>query len=107
MYAQIMARALADGDFRALITTKNYQTTRTLDHPEGIVLTSTVLGAVEGEELGQLTLLGGKSGFTEASGQCWGSLWRKGQGEYIVVVLGCPPQGREHIDTTLELMDSI
>ncbi|SHH60329.1 D-alanyl-D-alanine carboxypeptidase (penicillin-binding protein 5/6) [Anaerosphaera aminiphila DSM 21120] len=86
--AMIVNSALNNNDFRAVFTKKSYTTTKTLDHPSGIVLKSTVLSKLDEYEQDGFEVLGGKSGTTLEAGECWATLSKKGENEYIIVVMG-------------------
>lgn len=75
--ALLLNYALQNGDFRAIFTKPNFTTTTTLDHPEGIHLTSTVLSKVPDDEMKDFEIIGGKSGTTIKAGQCWAVLGTK------------------------------
>lgn len=100
--------ALSDGNFRAIFTKKEFITTKTLDHPKGVVLRSTVLNNIEERE--DYSILGGKSGTTKEAGQCWATLGIKDEKEYIVITMDHPleegnPFG--HKEDTLKIFDYI
>lgn len=104
--------ALNNGHFRAIFTKKEFQTSRTLDHPKGIRLRSTVLSRLKNEEPLSFEILGGKSGTTEQAGQCWATVGTKANNEYIVIVMGAPLNNltnpsRAQIQDTLKLFERI
>lgn len=110
--AKLLDYALKNGDFRAVFTKKHFTTTSTLDHPGGIVLRSTVLGALEGINMESFSILGGKSGTTNEAGQCWITLGTKDDREYIVVVMGAhikdiENSNKEHIKETIEIYKNL
>lgn len=53
-----------------IIGTYQYTTTPTVQHPEGLLLTSTVFSRMNGNESGTCTVLSGKTGYTIPAGQC-------------------------------------
>ena len=100
--------ALNNGDFRAIFTKKEFVTSKTLDHPNGVVLRSTVLKTLE-ESL-DYEILGGKSGTTSEAGQCWATLGIKKGKEYIVITMNHPLKENNtfgHRDDTLKIFDII
>ena len=110
--AKLLDHALDNGDFRAIFTRPSFQTSPTLDHPDGIVLKSTVLSKLEGIDQAGFRIIGGKSGTTSKSGQCWISLGLKEDKEYIVVVMGSKLKdinnpSDKHIEDTLKIYEDI
>lgn len=66
-------------------------TNATAQHPEGVSLTSTLLGKLDGTELPTGTQIkGGKTGYTAAAGLCLASLATVNGKEYILVTLAAP-----------------
>lgn len=102
---KMLADALKDGDFRAIFTKEVFLSSKTLDHPEGNRVISTVLSKVPHEEE-DFKILGGKSGTTTKAGHCWATLAEKNNMEYIVVVMGAPfEEGQEgHIEDTIKIL---
>lgn len=88
--AKLLSYAIKDGDFRAIFTKKEFTTTSTPDHPDGIVLRSNVLSRLDGETQDGFEIIGGKSGTTPEAGQCWITLGLSDGKEYICVVMGAP-----------------
>ncbi len=88
--ARLLTFALDNPDFRAVFTAATYQSSPSLDHPDGVYMESSVLHAEQ--EYGLLPagthLVGGKSGITDAAGRCWASLLEKDGREYLAVTLG-------------------
>lgn len=96
--AKLLNYALEDGDFRAIFTKETFVTTATADHPDGILLRSTVLSQVNDEEQKNFKIMGGKSGTTYESGQCWATLGLVEEEEYLVIVMGAPFEDFSHLD---------
>lgn len=88
--AILLRAALQNPTFRILFTTEQYVTSQTEVHPEGLLLSSTLLSRLNGEELENGTILGGKTGYTSAAGLCLASVAEVGGKEYILVTLGAP-----------------
>ena len=88
--AILLDYALENGHFKAIFTTDSYETTKTLDHPNGITLKSTVLSKLDETNQDGFTIIGGKSGTTYEAGQCWATLGIKDDYEYIVIAMGVP-----------------
>lgn len=89
--AKLLQAALHNTTFRTIFTTEHYTTTATAQHPEGVSLTSTLLGKLDGTELPTGTRIeGGKTGYTAAAGLCLASLATVNGKEYILVTLAAP-----------------
>lgn len=82
--------ALDNGHFKALFTKESFQTAPTTEHPQGILLQSTVLSKLNGSEQEGFEILGGKSGTTHKAGESWATLGVKDEREYIVIAMGAP-----------------
>ncbi|NLC66233.1 MAG: D-alanyl-D-alanine carboxypeptidase [Clostridium sp.] len=106
--ATLIDYALKNIDFRAIFTKKEFTSSKTLDHPEGIKLRSTVLRNIpEGLDF---DIIGGKSGTTNEAGQCWATLGIKNGKEYIVVTLNHALENSNqfgHRDDTFEIFNLI
>lgn len=89
MAVQLRA-GLKNPDFRELLTTFDYQTEPTNRHPGGVGLRSTLSSLMDTPSPDGVTLLGGKTGYTEEAGLCLASLAEKGGKEYIAVTAGAP-----------------
>lgn len=96
--AKLLDYALEDGDFRAIFTKKNFITTKTLDHPDGVYLESTVLSKLDPESQKGFEIIGGKSGTTREAGQSWITLAEKDGNEYIAVVMGAEFTDYDHLN---------
>jgi len=89
--AKLLQAALHNTTFRTIFTTEHYTTNATAQHPEGVSLTSTLLGKLDGTELPAGTQIkGGKTGYTAAAGLCLASLATVNGKEYILVTLAAP-----------------
>lgn len=55
---------------KEVISTYQYTTRATEQHPHGIELTSTMFNRMYGTEVEGITILGGKTGYTDEAGQC-------------------------------------
>lgn len=110
--AKLLDYALDNGDFRAIFTKESFQTLATNEHPNGITLKSTVLSELSPDMQDGFEIIGGKSGTTEAAGQCWATLGHVNDKAYITIVMGAPLNdisAPDHIqrDDTLELFKLI
>ena len=89
--ATLLQAALQNETFRTVFTTRHYTSTPTAQHPDGLSMTSTLLGKLDGTELpDDAQILGGKTGYTAAAGLCLASLAQVKGREYILVTLGAP-----------------
>ncbi|WP_240649000.1 D-alanyl-D-alanine carboxypeptidase family protein [Anaerosphaera multitolerans] len=110
--AQILDYALENENFREVFTSKTYTTTKTLDHPKGIALESTVLGKLDEYDQEGFEILGGKSGTTLEAGECWATLSQKGEKEYIIVVMGSELENIKdlhyyQVEDTLNILNNV
>lgn len=71
---------------REVISTYTYTTTATEQHPDGIKLTSTVFNKMYGNEVPGITIVGGKTGYTDEAGQCLASFAETPDGHRYVAV---------------------
>lgn len=104
--AKMLRAALQNETFRTIFTTEQYTSTPTKQHPEGVWFASTLLSRLSGTELSseEDTILGGKTGYTEAAGLCLASLARVKDTEYILVTLGAPGN---HATAQTNIQDAI
>lgn len=86
--AVLLREALHNETFRTVFTTEHYTSTATAQHPEGLSMLSTLLGKLDGTELENGKILGGKTGYTQAAGLCLASLAEVNGKEYLLVTLG-------------------
>ena len=88
--AIILHAAMQNEICRKILTTYQYTTTVTEQHPQGILLTSTLFSYMYGTEPETATIEGGKTGFVNESGYCIASFGSNNttKNEYIVVTLG-------------------
>lgn len=96
--AKLLDYALNNSDFKTIFTTKMFQTTPTAEHPDGLLLQSTVLTFLHKKEQDRFDILGGKSGTTYEAGQCWATLGLVEDTEYITIVMGAPLKDISHPD---------
>ena len=88
--AVLLRAGLKNPDFRELLTTFDYQTEPTNRHPGGVGLSSTLSSLMGTPYPNGVTLLGGKTGYTEEAGLCLATLAEKDGREYIAVTAGAP-----------------
>lgn len=104
--AHLLDYALDNGHFRAIFTKETFQTTPTADHPNGIMLKSTVLSRLDEINQKGFEIIGGKSGTTYEAGECWATLGVKEGREYIGIVMGAPLKDISNPDRA-QIADSI
>lgn len=104
--AKLLDYALDNGHFKAVFTKETFQTTSTSDHPDGILLKSTVLTQLNKEEQSGFEIIGGKSGTTYDAGQCWATLGLVADREYINIVMGAPLEDISHPDKA-QIVDTL
>lgn len=95
--AILLDAALEDPTFREVFTAQRYSTSPTNLHPDGITVYSSAFSLLQDADLGRMTLLGGKTGFTDEAGLCLATLAEADGTEYILVTAGAP--GQSHTDT--------
>lgn len=108
--AILLNAALENSTFRELFTTSSYITTSTNAHPGGIHLSSTMFSMLGDQSIPGVTLLGGKTGFTDQAGQCLASLAECGGEEYILVTAGAPGNNNEeflHIEDAVTVYERL
>lgn len=110
--AVLLKNSLKNEKFYKIFTTDKYTSTKTLDHPKGIEIESTVLGRLKDYDQDGFKIIGGKSGTTEKAGLCWATLAIKNNKKYIVVVMGVPfddirNPGDGQIQDTLEILRNL
>ncbi|MEE0970115.1 MAG: serine hydrolase [Clostridia bacterium] len=88
--ALILQYALQIKECREILSTYQYTTAKTPEHPEGLLLTSTMFSRMKGDESGVATILGGKTGFTNEGLHCLASFARVGNDEYVLVTAHAP-----------------
>lgn len=88
--AIILRAVFDDPELGHIITQRDYRSISSLDHPQGVLIESTVLKEVDNEEIPEGSVVGGKSGTTENAGLCWATILRKKDKLYFSVTMGAP-----------------
>ena len=101
--SRILMMAIRNPFCAEAMSTLQYTTAATAEHPEGIDLVSTTLSRMVGNELeflpDPLHVIGGKTGFTNPAGQCLATWAKSDSGKtYITVVAG---------STTFQPLDAV
>ncbi len=65
--------AIATPELREILSTYTYTTTKTPEHPDGIMLFSTMYTKMKGDEPGEVYVQGGKTGYTPEAHNCLAS----------------------------------
>lgn len=87
--AILLHQCLQNETLRLALSTSSYQTTPTIQHPQGLTLESTLFQALESQmDESDTDLLGGKTGYTSQAGLCLASFADIGGREYILVTAG-------------------
>ena len=68
--AKILEYAISKPEMRKILSTYQYTTSATEQHPEGILLTSTLFSRMAGDEVAGLFVQGGKTGYTLEAKNC-------------------------------------
>lgn len=86
--AVIIREAMKNEICRKVLSTYQYTTTPTTQHPDGILLSSTLFSYMYGTEPEGSDILGGKTGYVNESGYCIASFGKSDEGlEYVCVTL--------------------
>ena len=86
--AMIMRAAMQNDICREILSTYTYTTSQTEQHPEGIVIYSTMFGRMYGNEVEGVSIIAGKTGYTDEARHCLVSYAEKGDRNYICVLAG-------------------
>lgn len=110
--AMLIKDSLNDGNFRAIFTKRDFVSTPTAEHPDGLYIDSTIFTPLSKYEQNGFEIIGGKSGTTDDAGLCWATLAVKNNKEYILVVMGVPYDdidnlNDEQIEETLRIYENI
>jgi len=84
--AVILEYCLQNELCRQVISTVNYITTPTEEHPDGIYLLDTMFKRMDGDEVSGITIKGGKTGFTDEAGHCLASYAETPDGHCYIAV---------------------
>lgn len=108
--AIMIGLAMQDPLCRKLMSTREYITMPTTHHPKGLKLTSTIWSRTVPDALTvryglPITVMGGKTGFTDEAGQCLATWAEDSSGNrFITVIAGCPPkEPYQAVDDTMTL----
>lgn len=83
--AMIMKYAMSNETCAKILSTYQYTTAPTPQHPEGIALTSTMFSRMYGTEVEGVTITAGKTGYTDEAKSCLVSYAEKDEHHYVAV----------------------
>lgn len=86
--AMILNYAMKNATCAKILSTYQYTTTPSVQHPEGILLTSTMFSKMYGDEAEGVVITAGKTGFTSEAMCCLTSYAMKDGNHYIAVTAG-------------------
>ena len=86
----LLQYALNNAEFREIFTSARHTVPPTNLHPEGFTFYSTLSESLEGVEIPDGDILGGKTGYTPEAGLCLASLAEVGGTEYLLITMGAP-----------------
>lgn len=84
----LLREAVRNETFRKILTTERYTIQPTNLHPEGFTVTSTLLKELNGGEIRNGKILGGKTGYTSEAGLCLASIAEVKGKTYLLVTAG-------------------
>ncbi len=86
--AMILAYAMENDTCREVLSTYQYTTAPLASNPEGILLTSTMFGRMYGNEVENVIINAGKTGYTQEARNCLVSYATKGDHHYVALTAG-------------------
>lgn len=86
--AMILEYAMQNELCRKILSTYQYTTSKTKEHPKGILLESTMFSRMYGDEVEGVMIEGGKTGYTDEAENCLASFAVKDGHEYVAVTAG-------------------
>ena len=102
--AVTLAAAMQDPTCREVLSTYQYTTTSTPQHPEGLLLTSTLFSRMYGDEPEGATVIAGKTGYTTQAGHTMASYAKGDDGhDYIFVTM----DGSSKWEATYDVIDTL
>ncbi|MDE6658207.1 MAG: hypothetical protein K2J88_06470, partial [Oscillospiraceae bacterium] len=84
--ALILEYCLRNETCKKIISTYTYTTNSTEQHPDGITLYDSMFSKMTGTEVEGITILGGKTGYTDEAGQCLASYAQTPDGHCYIAV---------------------
>lgn len=85
----VFLKAALDNPFcRMILSTRVYTSSPTTEHPEGLVLSNWFIRRIEDRDSGDITVLGGKTGYVVESRNCAASFGKDSAGKEFICVTG-------------------
>lgn len=97
--ALILKYAIQNETCKKILSTYQYEIPPTEFNPEGLLLTSTLFSRMEGTEMPNVVIKGGKTGYTDEAGQCLESFAEINGKTYIIVFAGGTSKWKVVYDT--------
>lgn len=97
--ALILEYAIRNDICREIISAYEYEVPPTEQNPEGLTFTSNFFSRMYGDEMPDVTIQGGKTGFTDESGNCIESFAEINGDTYILVMCKCSNKWNAIYDT--------
>lgn len=86
--AIIMSAAMENDLCRKVLSAHTYNTSLTEEHPEGLLLSNWFLRRIEDRDNGDITVIGGKTGYVKEAGSCAVSYGEDSAGHGYICVTG-------------------
>lgn len=86
--AMILEYAMTNPDCAQVLSTYQYTTQVTAQHPQGLVLSSTMFSRMYGNEVTGVKIAAGKTGYTVEAGNCLVSYAQRNDEKYIAAAAG-------------------
>ncbi len=97
--AVILSYAMRSDLCRTVLSTETYNLPATEQNPDGISLTSTLFSRMYGDEMPNVVVKGGKTGYTDEAMHCVMTFAQANGKEYVLVIAGCPTKSASTYDT--------
>ncbi len=97
--ALILEYAIQNDTCRKIISAYEYKVSPTEQNPEGLTFTSNFFSRMYGDEMPDVTIQGGKTGFTDEAGNCIESFAQINGNTYILVMCRCTDKWNAVYDT--------
>ncbi len=97
--ALILEYAIQNDICRKIISAYEYKVPPTEQNPEGLTFTSNFFSRMYGDEMPDVTIQGGKTGFTDKAGNCIESFAQINGNTYILVMCRCTDKWNAVYDT--------
>lgn len=97
--ALILEYAIKNDLCKTVLSTYEYTVPASEYNPDGILLTSTMFGRMNGTEMPGVTIKGGKTGYTDEAGNCLADFAEINGKTYIMVLAGEPSKWTTIYDT--------